>query len=120
MKQVREKIGVAQNLGLYDRISRFIAGCLLLGVPIYLMMSGSNATWYGTSAMVLSIYPFLTSIIGVDGIYTLLHVKSCGGSDRNQCGSFPYEVDAALGRHPIPDSELEHSLSHAHHAAHPK
>lgn len=115
MKIIREKMGVAQNLGLHDRILRFVAGCLLSGVPIYLMMVDSTAAWYTNYLIIISVYPFLTSIIGGDGIYSLFNIKSCGGSGRNQCGTLPYEIDAALGHNPIPENEHEHDLQHAHH-----
>lgn len=107
---------VIQNLGWMDRVLRFVTGAVLLALPCYLMISGAmDVKWYLVGAMLLSVYPLTTSVIGVDQIYRFLKVKSCGTSPRNQCGTFPYEIDAALGRNPIPDNHIEHSLEHSRH-----
>jgi len=107
---------VVQNLGWLDRVLRFAIGAVLLALPCYLMVSGiMEVKWYLVGAMLLSVYPLLTSVIGIDQIYNFFNVKSCGTSPRNQCGSFPYEIDAALGHNPIPDSKIEHSLEHSRH-----
>lgn len=109
-------IGVIQNLGWLDRVLRFTIGVVLLAMPCFLILSGAmETTWYLVGSMLLSVYPLMTSIIGVDQFYRFMGVKSCGTSDRNQCGTFPYEIDAALGHKPIPDSDVEHSLERSHH-----
>lgn len=109
-------IGVIQNLGWIDRVFRFTIGVVLLAMPCFLILSGAmEVTWYLVGSMLLSVYPLITSMIGVDQIYRFFNVKSCGTSNRNQCGTFPYEIDAALGNNPIPDSDIEHSLEHSHH-----
>lgn len=116
MNYSQHAIGVIQNLGWLDRVLRFVVGAVLLALPCFLMVSGVMAVnWYLVGAMLLSVYPLLTSVIGIDQIYNFFNVKSCGTSDRNQCGTFPYEIDAALGNNPIPDSEVEHSLEHSRH-----
>lgn len=111
--KIREAIGVPQNIGWLDRVIRILAGIALLGVPWYLLDTEAAAWHY--YAMIFSIYPLLTGALGWSPLYSLFGVKSCGTSERNQCGTFPYEVDAALGHHPIPDSKIEHSLSASHH-----
>ena len=109
-------VGVMQNLGWFDRVLRFVLGSVLLALPCYLIISGSHeVTWYLMGTILLSVYPLLTSIIGVDQIYNFFNMKSCGTSSRNQCGTFPFEIDAALGNNPIPDSDIEHSLEHSRH-----
>lgn len=116
MTYTQGSIDVIQNLGWLDRVLRFVTGVVLLAIPCFLILSGAmETTWYLVASMLLSVYPLMTSIIGVDQVYKFLGVKSCGTSDRNQCGTFPYEVDAALGRKPIPDSDVEHSLERSHH-----
>jgi len=107
---------VEQNLGMWDRIFRFILGCIMLAVPYYYMTQTGKMVeaWYGWS-MVISVYPFLTSIIGCDVLYNFFHVKSCDLSNRNRCGSFPFEVDAFLGHNPIPEDDTEHTLAHSRH-----
>ena len=116
MKRVREKIGVVQNVSLFDRLVRlFIAAALITGASAsYLEVQ--QLTWEGY-AILVSIYPALTGILGWDPFYALLNTRTCGLSERNQCGTFPYQVDAALGRHPVPNRgfEYEHSLEDAHH-----
>ena len=116
MTNSQQTIGVIQNLGWLDRVLRFAIGVVLLAMPCFLMLSGTvGVTWYLVGSMLLSVYPLMTSIVGVDQMYEYFHVKSCGTSERNQCGTFPYEIDAALGNKPIPDSDIEHSLEHSHH-----
>jgi hypothetical protein len=113
--RVRKAMGVPQNLGWLDRVIRVVVGFLLLGVPaVMLSVQTSMATWHNY-VMIVSVYPFLTAILGWDPLYYIFGAKTCGTSERNPCGTFPYEVDAALGRHPIPDSDIEHSLSISHH-----
>jgi len=116
MNYAQIPVGVPQNLGWLDRVLRFTVGAVLLALPCFLMVSGiMEVTWYLVGAMLLSVYPLMTSIIGIDQIYSFFNVKSCGMSARNQCGTFPYEIDAALGRNPVPDSDIEHSLEHSRH-----
>ena len=105
-----------QNLGLTDRIVRGVIAVLMLGLPLYDLAYGSLFTWHGY-VILLGIYPSLTTILGWDPIYALFKLRTCGLSQRNQCGTFPYEVDAALGHNPIPDKgyEFDHSLYSTHH-----
>ncbi|MEJ2650559.1 MAG: DUF2892 domain-containing protein [Gammaproteobacteria bacterium] len=111
------------NMGWLDRIFRMIVGTALLVVPMIVLgmhsirldEGGSVSAWWYV-AMFVSLYPFWTSTIGWDPVYRLVNVRTCGDSERNPCGTFPYEVDAAIGDRPIPDSEIEHSLTAAHHA----
>jgi hypothetical protein len=112
---VRKALGVPQNLGWLDRVIRLVLGCALLGVPWILLGKQTTVASWHSYAMILSIYPFLTGILGWDPIYSLFGAKTCGTSERNPCGTLPYEVDAALGHHPIPDSDIEHSLKTSHH-----
>ena len=107
---------VEQNLGMWDRIVRFMLGCAMLAVPYYYITQTGQSieTWYAWS-MLVSIYPFLTAITGCDVMYKLFDVKSCDLSQRNRCGSFPFEVDAFLGRKPMPEDDTEHTLEHSSH-----
>ena len=107
---------VEQNLGMWDRVIRFMLGSAMLAVPYYYMTQTSLPVeaWYSWS-MVASIYPFLTSIVGCDVLYKFFGVKSCDLSQRNRCGSFPFEVDAFLGHKPLPEDDTEHTLEHSSH-----
>ncbi len=108
--------GVMQNLGWLDRVLRVLLSGALLLVPMLLAETSGVQEWQSLF-MLLAIYPLLTGIIGVDPIYQGLHLRSCDTSRRNQCGTFPYEVDAALGHDPQPGSNIEHSLEHSRHPA---
>ena len=119
----KKQFRIIENIGWLDRIIRMMVGTAMIVVPtIILAMNamrldeGSSVSGWWYVAMLLALYPFWTCSIGWDPVYGLLNVCTCGGSDKNPCGTFPYEVDAAVGHHPIPDSEVVHSLTAAHHA----
>ena len=116
MERVIAKLGVAQNLSLLDRLFRFVIGIGLIAVAAVTLITGSAVTWQGF-AILLSIYPLMTGMLGVDPVYSLFNKKTCGINDRNQCGTIPYQVDAAMGHHPVPDKgyEYDHSLGASHH-----
>ncbi len=121
MKQLNEKITPVQNIGLGDRMLRFfLGGALFAGGLLGMAVLGSVTLW-SALAIILSIYPLMTTMMGWDPFYQMAGARSCsleGG--RNQCGTFPYEVDAALGNDPKPEEgrEYDHSLTGAHHEAH--
>jgi hypothetical protein len=107
---------VHQNLGLWDRVIRLVIGLLMLGVPfVELVQPGSSVAWWHGPSMLLSVYPCLTGILGMDPILKMIDARTCSVNGRNQCGSFPYQVDAILGHNPIPEQHLEHELSHSSH-----
>ncbi len=118
MERIRNRLGVVQNIGLLDRLVRFIVGfALLAGGAVGMSMTPTITTWEAL-AILFSVYPVLTSILGWDPAYAMFGARTCsleGG--RNQCGTLPYEIDAALGRDPEPDRgfEYDHSLSASHH-----
>lgn len=114
-KRLRRKIGVVQNLGWLDRVIRVIAGTLGIAVPSALLFSDVSDAWWIYTTILLSVYPLLSGMLGWDPLYSTLGIKSCDTSDINQCGTFPYEIDAALGRDPIPHSSYERTLTRAHH-----
>lgn len=115
MERVRAKLGVVHNLGLADRMVRIFVGTALMVGGIVSIFDNAILTWE-PYAMLISIYPFLTCIVGWDPLYAAFETRTCsleGG--RNACGTFPYEVDAALGHEPIPDVDYHHSLIGAKH-----
>jgi hypothetical protein len=115
---------IPQNMGWLDRLLRFIIGTALLTYfattlviftdPVWLESGREASDWVYYMPFV-SVYFFLTAFLGADPIYGLFHIRSCGNSTRNPCGTFPFEVDAAIGNNPVPDSDVEHSLSASHH-----
>jgi len=110
---------VEQNLGLWDRVLRVIVGCVMLAVPYYSLTQMNTTTEMWQSVMIImSIYPWLSGILGTDPVYRLFKVKSCDLSSRNRCGSFPFQIDAFLGRNPIPEDDYEHTMTNSHHERH--
>lgn len=101
-----------QNIGLTDRIVRGVLAALILGLPSLALSYSGSFSWHGY-VILLGIYPALTAILGWDPFYDLFHVRSCGGSRRSQCGTFPYEVNAALG-HAAGVKEFDHTMSAVH------
>jgi len=116
MKTLLKDVGVVQNMGWHDRTIRVVLGTFMLAYPMHLMMTGTPNELWMSSSILVSVYPIITGIIGFDFFYSVFNVKSCDSSNRNQCGSYPYEIDAALGRNPISGSKLEHDLQNSHHA----
>ena len=116
MKQLRAQLRVIQNLGWLDRVIRVVIGTAMLAYPVYQIATSETVqdSWMMYS-MLISIYPFLTAILGYDPIYAQFVVRTCDTSERNQCGTFPYEVDAALGRQPVPNSNTERSIEGSQH-----
>jgi len=112
---IRKREGVMQNLGWLDRTIRVVLSGMLLGIPWYFLEIGPSAYWF-YPAMLVAVYPLLTGIMGVDPLYNSLDLRSCDTSERNQCGTFPFEVDAALGHKPKPFSDIDHSLEHSRHS----
>lgn len=118
-----KQLGVIQNLSWIDRFIRFIVGTILVSVPLTIIGMNLPLRFDGTSVsvwvyvtMLVAIYPFWTATIGWDPVYALFGFRTCGGSEKNPCGTLPYELDAAMGHHPIPESDYQHNLVAAHHA----
>jgi hypothetical protein len=107
MEAIRRKIGVVQNTGLADRILRAVLATLMLGIPAFdLVVNEAVVTWHGIS-MLLAVYPALTAILGWDPFYQLGNAKTCDTSDRNRCGTLPFEVSAAMGHDPKCQSDYD-------------
>lgn len=116
MNATRTKLGVVQNISLSDRLLRGLLGMLLLGAPaVNLMLFDGAFGWWHGIAMLTSIYPFLTAYVGWDPIYQMVNYRTCGLSEKNQCGTAPFQIDAALGNHPVPNVDHDHSLGGSHH-----
>jgi hypothetical protein len=116
METIRERLGVVQNLSLMERGVRAVMAVILIGLPCIdlLFFEGIFGGWHAT-ALLLSVYPGLTGMLGWDPFYELGGHRTCGLSDRNQCGTLPFQIDALFGRHPIPDHDYDHSLAGSHH-----
>ena len=115
MTQITGKFTTVQNIGLVDRMIRFFGGGAMLAWGcLALVMSDNNLT--GAIVALLSVYPLMTTIMGWDPIYQMFGARTCnleGG--RNACGTFPFEVDSAVGHDPKPMHDFDHSLAGSHH-----
>jgi len=115
MKKLANKLGVIQNLGLIDRVFRFFVSIFLLAGPmIHLQITGESMSWQALVAL-LSIYPLMTAMLGWDPLYSIAKTRSCRLTGRNQCGTLPYQVDAALGNDPHARKDYDHSLMGSSH-----
>lgn len=117
MSRIAGNIVPVENIGLIDRMVRFFGGGALMAFGVYSVINTSH-TVASATAILLAVYPLMTTIMGWDPFYQLIGGRSCsleGG--RNQCGTLPYELDAALGHDPKPDEgyEYDHSLVGSHH-----
>lgn len=115
---------IPQNLGWLDRLLRFVIGTAILAISLTILVLTGQPEWLSPNQEVadwvyyapfISLYFFFTAMLGADPVYGLLRLRSCGNSPRNPCGTFPFEVDAALGHNPMPESDIEHSLSTSRH-----
>lgn len=118
MERIRGNITPAENIGLIDRMVRFFGGGALLAYGVISIVTTGHDL-VSAVAVLLAIYPLMTTIMGWDPFYQLLGTRTCGlESGRHQCGTLPYEMDAALGNNPQPDKgyEYDRSLTGSHHA----
>lgn len=118
MERTKGNIPVVQNIGLVDRFIRFFGGGAILAWGALSLALEAGSPISATIAILLAVYPLMTTVMGWDPFYQLLGTRTCsleGG--RNQCGTLPYEVDAAVGHNPQPDRgfDYDHSLAGSHH-----
>ena len=102
-----------------DRSLRLLIGAALIGAAYYFSAYQDVAVriWdvWGSFSTLIAIYPILTGMLGWDPLYALLHIRSCGTSPRNQCGTLPFQVKAMFDHVPkYTESETEHSLESCH------
>jgi hypothetical protein len=103
-------------MSLLERAVRCAIAAILIAVPsVDLVFLGGTFDWWHAAGMLLSVYPGMTGMLGWDPFYALVGIKTCDLSERNQCGTLPFQIDAALGHHPIPDKDYDHSLGGSHH-----
>jgi len=115
MKQITDNMTPVQNIGLMDRMVRFFGGGALLAGGSLMLALGENS-FTAVIMVLLAVYPLMTTMMGWDPLYQLFGAKTCSlEAGRNACGTFPYEVDSALGHNPKPDHDYDHSLAASHH-----
>ncbi len=117
MSKIKGNMPPTENIGLVDRMVRFFGGGALMAFGVMsALLSGHDVI--SAIAILLAVYPLMTTVMGWDPIYQLLGARTCaleGG--RNQCGTLPYELDSALGNEPKPDHgyDYDHSLTGSQH-----
>lgn len=115
-----EDVRTIHNLGLRDRGIRFAIGALLLAPALaaatgmVLAPSGPQLDAWVVGMIIAAVYPLMTAMIGVDPIYRLFGVRSCGDSGTNQCGTLPYQLKARKGEAPAWCEAESHSLEACH------
>ncbi|ALP53136.1 hypothetical protein Tel_08185 [Candidatus Tenderia electrophaga] len=97
MQLAYKNLGAIQNVGWLDRVVRTLIGLALVGIVFLDLYRGVTLGWYAYLPLV-ALYPLLTGMLGWDPFYAASHVKSCDTSSHNQCGTFPYEVESAIGK----------------------
>jgi hypothetical protein len=97
MLLAQKRLGAIQNVGWMDRIVRVLIGAALVAVVFVDIYEGQPLGWDAYLPL-LAIYPLITAILGWDPLYSAGHIKTCDGSKRNQCGTFPYEMESAMGK----------------------
>lgn len=121
MASTFKKSHVPQNLSLVDRLFRLVLGLAMMSVLFYSNPYLVLSTGWESVIALLGIYPLMTGMVGVDPIYQLGHLSSCDTSERNQCGTLPYQIAASIDHIPgVCDSDTEHSLDACHPVGEPK
>ncbi len=113
MRTLIERLRPIQNVGLWDRILRTVVGAGLMGWAV-LHLGDAAVDWHAY-AMLLAVYPLITALLGWDPFYAMAGGRTCADAGRNQCGTFPYEVEAALGKELEPEEPFDHSLASVRH-----
>lgn len=110
MQALRKKLGVVQNLGWLDRSLRMIVGWIVIAIAYVDLYQGAMFGWHAY-AIVFSVYPILTALFGWDPLYSFKGVKTCDTKDSNRCGTFPFEIQSAMGHHPPCRTDYDCSIS---------
>lgn len=114
MKRIILISDVYQNMSLLDRSLRtLISLAILIGTIISISLNdvlSTSITWH-SFVIFLSIYPFLTGLLGWDPYYWMTRLKTCGLSDKNLCGTLPHQINAAIGRDLLPDYDYKANIT---------
>lgn len=108
-----------ENIGLVDRVIRLLLGAGLIGTSyVYLAhLQQQLGVWdiWASYAILFSIYPMMTAMLGWDPLYALFNVRTCGDTGRHQSGSMPYQIATMFGHTPkYTESDRERSLGSTH------
>lgn len=97
-----EKVKPIQNIGLIDRVVRFVIGAGLVGTVVfyYEMEHPVLSTFGQVMAIIVALYPLWTCNVGWDPFYAMFGIRSGRDTGRHQLGTLPYQIKAAVGRAP--------------------
>ncbi len=117
MITLSENVRTIENMGLIDRVTRFLIGGGALSYFVF--YTQLQHPWMLAASQVLvtgvCLYFMITAMIGWEPLYALFRIKSCSLTGRNQCGTLPYQFKALLGHAPrYCESESQHSLEACH------
>lgn len=113
MNRIRTRFGIVQNTGFFDRILRITVGIILLAGGMISLAIAETVSRQGY-AMLLSLYPLVTGIIGWDPFYCF-RCRDIDGRDR--CGSLLSEAQSMRGLYnnpPEQDFDYEKNLDASH------
>ena len=110
MNTLHQSLGAIQNLGWLDRTMRLIVGAALVAIVLIDLEQRNTLGWHAYLPIV-AIYPLLTGLLGWDPLYATTHIKSCDTSSRNKCGTYPFEVESAIGKDVACNDGYDCSLS---------
>ena len=88
-----------QNIGIIDRTARIIVGTILIGAWFILPYPLETGSIIFALLPFLGVFPVVTGIIGWCPTYAMLKTKSCGTGKRNNCGTFPDQLDHLINPH---------------------
>lgn len=100
LDRIRAKLTLLQNIGWWDRIARFAVGAAVSAYGIFIALQG-KAIW-PTVAILASMYPVITAMVGWDPLYQLFNARTCG----RRCGPLPFEIEAMLKQRTKPGGRL--------------
>ncbi len=110
MHTLHQSIGPVQNLGWLDRTVRLIVGAALMAVALLEVGQGSPLGWQAYLPIIAA-YPLFSGLFGWDPLYAAGHIKSCDTSSHNKCGTYPFEVESAMGKDVTCNDDYDCSLS---------
>jgi hypothetical protein len=107
LDRIRAKLTLLQNIGWWDRAVRFIAGTAVGAYGIFIALQG-EAIW-PTVAILVSIYPVITAMVGWDPLYQFFNARTCG----RRCGPLPFEMNTVFKQRTKRGTRLA-TKKHAH------
>jgi hypothetical protein len=96
-KSLQNQTYALQNIGIIDRTVRLVVGSIMIGA--WFIYPVDTFTMWSALLPLLGVFPLLTGILGWCPTYAVFHTKSCGTDKRNNCGTFPDQLDHLFHPH---------------------